>query len=88
MACAVEPGRLSFWSGTNHMTKDKDPRLVEVPLQHLSFVSQTVAEFGLAGATKKLRLSRTAILQVLAMGCAMPGSLAILREAFAAHRAA
>jgi len=65
------------------MTRDKDPRLVDVPIAHLSFVSQAVAEFGLAGAPKKLGgLSRTAILQVLAMGRAMPGSLAILREAY------
>jgi hypothetical protein len=88
MACAVEAGSSSFFgAGINHMTRDKDPRLVEVPLQHLSFVSQTVAEFGLAGATKKLRLSRTAILQVLAMGKAMPGSLALLREAYAQRAA-
>ena len=66
------------------MTRDKDTRLVTVPIEHLSFVSQTVAEFGLAGAPKRLGgLSRSAILQVLAMGCAMPGSLAILREAYA-----
>jgi hypothetical protein len=68
--------------------REKDPRLADVPIDHLSFVSKTVAEFGLAGATQKLKLSRTAILQVLAMGCAMPGSLAILREAFAAQRIA
>ena len=70
------------------MTRDKDPRLVTVPIEHLSFVSQTVAALGLAGATQRLKLSRTAILQVLAMGSAMPGSLAILREAYAAQRTA
>jgi len=69
------------------MTKDQDSRLCAVPIEHLSYVSQTVTALGLAPACKKLGLSRSAVLQILAFGSGMPGSLALLREAYAQRAA-
>lgn len=59
----------------------RDPRLVEVPIDHISHVSRLVSEIGLVAAAQRLRLSRTAVLGVLATGRSMPGTASILREA-------
>jgi len=68
------------------MTYDHDPRLVDIPADHISFVSRLVSEFGLVDAARRLKLSRTGVLGVLAIGRTMPGTAALVREAVAERR--
>jgi len=65
-----------------------DARLVAVPTQHLAAISELVNTIGVVAATRKLKLSRTAIFGALATGQVMPGSAAIIREFFRAQRTA
>ncbi len=67
--------------GMQHRTRDA--RLTEVPVEHIAVISEMVQRDGIVIACKRLKLSRTAVLGILATGRGMPGSASILREAIA-----
>lgn len=65
-----------------------DPRLVSVPPEHRDFASSIVRELGPRGAAKHVGIGRTALLGIIGLGECMPGTAALLREAFARKQAA
>lgn len=57
-----------------------DRRLADVPPQIRDRVAAVLSTHGLAGASRETGISREAILQVVARGRCMRGTLALLRE--------
>lgn len=58
----------------------RDPRTREVPPELRDRARELLAQRGPRGAAAALGLSRSAVLSVVAVGRATPGTLAILRE--------
>jgi hypothetical protein len=59
-----------------------DPRLVKVPEEHREYAATLLRELGPRAAAKHLGLGRGALLGILATGECMPGTAALMREAF------
>ncbi len=55
-------------------------------MDHLAKISEMVDRDGLVVACKRLKLSRTAVLGILATGRGMPGSASILRESLSGSK--
>jgi len=58
-----------------------DPRLVEIPAEHLAYLRDIVDRRGIPGACRILGVGRVALLGAIARGHAMPGTAALIREA-------
>ncbi|HEY4158682.1 MAG TPA: hypothetical protein VGM29_11320 [Polyangiaceae bacterium] len=55
--------------------------VVPVPVEQVATVAELYQQLGPRGAAAKLGIGRGALLGVIASGQAMPGTLALLREA-------
>jgi hypothetical protein len=66
----------------------RDPRTKPVPEDLRSFARELVNELGPRGAAQKLNVGRSTVLSIIAGQDAMPGTIALLREAKAGRSAA
>ncbi len=62
------------------MSYVNDPRTVKVPPQLLAAAKSILAEHGATRGARLLGVSRNSLLSVVAIGYAMPGTVALLRS--------
>lgn len=65
-----------------------DRRCVDVPPELIAQVHVTLREHGPRRAAARLGISRSAVLSIIGTGRAMPGTVALLRQALTTREAA
>lgn len=58
-----------------------DPRTIEVPEELLARARAALAEFGPRRGAARMGISRNALISVVATGCAMAGTVSLMKQA-------